>query len=64
MVAWSLLAVPVVLPFRSDRIGVVQAHSSKADRLRVRELDVVDEKGRERIVIAAPIPEPLTARTE
>jgi hypothetical protein len=33
---------------------VVQAQSQK---LRLRELDIVDEKGRERIVIAAPLPE-------
>jgi hypothetical protein len=37
----------------------VQAQPSTPERLRLRELDVVDEKGRERIVIAAPIPEPM-----
>jgi hypothetical protein len=37
----------------------VQAQSSNPQKLRLRELDIVDEKDRDRIVIAAPIPEPL-----
>jgi hypothetical protein len=57
--AWALLAVLILLLFRSNSTGVVHAQPSTSDRLRLRELDIIDEKGRERIVIAAPIPEPL-----
>ena len=36
-----------------------QAHAAKPQSLRVRRLAVVDEKGTERVVIAAPLPEPI-----
>lgn len=58
-IGWILLAVVVVLLLGSKRFGIVQAQSPQPHKLRLRELDIVDEKGRERIVIAAPIPEPL-----
>jgi hypothetical protein len=47
------IALALVL-FGTERLGVAQTQ-----KIRVRELDIVDEKGRERIVIAAPLPEPL-----
>jgi hypothetical protein len=37
----------------------VHARDSQPDKLRVRELTIVDEQGRERIVIAAPLPDPV-----
>src|SRR6266481_1388443 len=55
-IALTLLAGLVLLLLGTSRFGVVQAQSQK---LRLRELDIVDEKGRERIVIAAPLPEPV-----
>jgi hypothetical protein len=58
-IAWALLAILVMLFFRSGQIGLVQAKSSTTEKLRVRELDVIDESGRKRIVIAAPLPEPM-----
>ena len=60
-VVWILLAVVVVLLLGSKRFGIVQAQSPDPQKLRLRELDIVDQKGRERIVIAAPIPEPLVS---
>jgi hypothetical protein len=32
---------------------------AQSQRLRLRELDIVDEKGRERIVLASPLPDPI-----
>jgi len=55
-IGWILLLVLVLLLFGTSRFDVVQAQPPQS-KLRVRELDIVDEKGRERIVIAAPIPE-------
>jgi hypothetical protein len=40
----------------TKNVGVEQAQSQK---LRPRELDIVDQKGRERIVIASPLPDPI-----
>ena len=53
---WTLLSVLVIVLLWTNRSGVVQAQSQK---LRLRELVIVDEKGRERIVIAAPLPDPV-----
>ena len=53
-IGWALLAVLFLLALWANRSGVVQAQSQK---LRVRELDIVDAKGRERIVIASPLPD-------
>jgi len=51
------LAILVLLLLGANRSGVVQAQSQQSQKLRLRELDIVDEQGRERIVIAAPLPE-------
>ena len=40
----------------TKNFGVEQAQFQK---LRLRELDIVDQKGRERIVIASPLPDPI-----
>jgi hypothetical protein len=48
----ATLSAFVLLLIWTNRFGVVQAQS---DKLRLRELDILDEKGRERIVIAAPV---------
>jgi hypothetical protein len=55
-VGWTIVAVVVTLLVWTNNHGVAQAQSQK---LRLRELDIVDEKGRERIVIAAPLPDPV-----
>jgi hypothetical protein len=55
-IGWTLLVVVVLLLLWTNSFGVVQAQSQK---LRLRELDIVDEKGRERIVIASPLPDPI-----
>ena len=58
--AWIMLAIALALVlFGTERSGVAQAQSQQVQNIRVRELDIVDEKGRERIVIAAPLPEPV-----
>ena len=58
--AWIMLAIALALVFfGTERLGVAQSRSQLVQKIRVRELDIVDEKGRERIVIAAPLPEPL-----
>lgn len=58
--AWVMLAIALALVFfGTERLGVAQAESQPLQKIRVRELDIVDENGRERIVIAAPLPEPL-----
>jgi hypothetical protein len=54
-VGWTILAVVVLVLLWTNNHGVAQAQSQK---LRLRELDIVDEQGRERIVIAAPLPDP------
>ncbi|MBV8812413.1 MAG: hypothetical protein JO033_27395 [Acidobacteriaceae bacterium] len=57
---WIILAMALALVFFwTERLGVAQEQSQPGQKIRVRELDIVDEKGRERIVIAAPLPEPL-----
>jgi len=56
-IGWTLLAVLVLLLIGTDPFGVVKAQSQQPQKLRLRELDIVDEQGRERIVIAAPLPE-------
>src|SRR5437764_13676031 len=53
---WITIVVLAVLLLWTKSSGVVQAQSQK---LRLRELDIVDQKGRERIVIAAPLPDPI-----
>jgi hypothetical protein len=55
-VGWTIVAVVITLLVWTNNHGVAQPQSQK---LRLRELDIVDEKGRERIVIAAPLPDPL-----
>lgn len=55
-VGWTMLVVVVLLLLWTNSFGVVQAQSQK---LRLRELDIVDAKGRERVVIASPIPAPV-----
>lgn len=58
--AWIMLAIALALVvFGTERTGVAQVQSQPVQKIRVRELDIVDEKSRERIVIAAPLPEPL-----
>jgi len=54
---WAALAVAGVLqiPLRS----LPAAAAAPPQKLQLRELDIVDEHGRERIVIAAPIPDPI-----
>ncbi|MBV9081301.1 MAG: hypothetical protein JOZ62_01395 [Acidobacteriaceae bacterium] len=54
--AWIAVAVVGVVFLCTTSFSVVQAQSQK---LRVRELDIVDQKGRERIVIASPLPDPI-----
>jgi hypothetical protein len=54
---WTLLAVLVLLLLGTNRFDMVQAQPQQPQKLRLRELDIVDEKGRERIVIAASLPE-------
>src|SRR5690349_4070585 len=39
--------------------GIAAANSHSTDILRARKLVIVDDKGNERIVIAAPVPDPL-----
>jgi hypothetical protein len=53
---WITIVVLGVLLLWTKSFGVVQAQSQK---LRLRELDIVDQKGRERIVIASPLPDPI-----
>jgi hypothetical protein len=55
-VGWITVIAFGVLLLCTKGIGVVQAQSQK---LRLRELDIVDQKGRERIVIASPLPDPI-----
>lgn len=55
-IAYTLLAVTVLVLLCSYGFGVAHAQSQK---LRLRELDIVDENGRERIVIASPLPDPV-----
>lgn len=58
--AWIMLAIALALVFfGTERLGVAQVQYQPVQKIRVRELDIVDAKGRERIVIAAPLPEPL-----
>ena len=53
---WITVVALGVLLLWTRGVGAVQAQSQK---LRVRELDIVDQKGRERIVIASPLPDPI-----
>src|SRR6185437_17117229 len=53
---WITVVVIGLLLLWTKNFGVVQAQSQK---LRLRELDIVDQKGRERIVIASPLPDPI-----
>ena len=39
--------------------STVHGRQTQTEQLRVRELDIVDEQGRERIVLAAPLPDPV-----
>lgn len=39
--------------------STVHARQPQTDKLRVRELAIVDDQGRERIVLAAPLPNPV-----
>jgi hypothetical protein len=55
-VGWLTIVALGFLLLWTKSFGVVQAQSQK---LRLRELDIVDEKGRERIVIASPLPDPI-----
>lgn len=55
-ISWTLLAVLVLLMIWTNRSGVAQP---QAQKLRLRELTIVDEKGRDRIVIASPLPDPV-----
>lgn len=54
---WTLIAALVIFLLGSYRFGALEAQSAQPQKLRLRELDIVDDKGRERIVIAAPLPE-------
>jgi len=55
-IAWTILAVAVIVLLGANRAEVVRAQPQSSQKLRLRELAIVDEKGRERIVIAAPLP--------
>jgi hypothetical protein len=55
-IGWGMVIVLGLLLIWTKSFGVVRAQSQT---LRLRELDIVDEKGRERIVIAAPLPDPI-----
>ena len=57
--SWTMLAVALALLLWASRSAVVKAQPQPSQKLRVRELDILDEKGRERIVLAAPLPEPV-----
>jgi hypothetical protein len=50
------VAASVFFLLGTSRHGIAQSQSQK---LRLRELDIVDDQGRERIVIAAPLPDPV-----
>jgi hypothetical protein len=56
---WIMLTVLFALVAWTERPGIAQAQSQPGNRLRIRELDILDEEGRERIVIAASVPEPV-----
>jgi hypothetical protein len=53
---WAILSALVFLLLGISGHGLAQPQSQK---LRLRELDIVDDQGRERIVIAAPLPDPV-----
>ncbi len=56
VVGWGITAALMLSMIQNN---VVHARQSQTDKLRVRELAIIDEKGRERIVIAAPLPDPV-----
>jgi hypothetical protein len=58
-IGWTVLALVVVLLLGANRVEVVRAQAQSPQKLRLRELAIVDAKGRERIVIAAPLPSEL-----
>lgn len=58
-IGWTFLALLVLLLTATNPYATVKAQSQQSQKLRLRELDIVDEKGRERIVIAAPLPEAI-----
>ncbi len=51
--------VALILMLALMSTGNVHARDAQPDKLRVRELTIVDGEGRERIVIAAPLPDPV-----
>ncbi len=62
LLGWGLTAALIVIAISTN---TVHARQTGTDKLRVRELAVVDETGRERIVLAAPLPDPvLNGKTE
>ncbi|MBV9765134.1 MAG: hypothetical protein JOZ48_09850 [Acidobacteriaceae bacterium] len=56
MIGWG---ITVTLLVAAILTSTVHARQPQTDKLRVRELAIVDEMGRERIVIAAPLPNPV-----
>jgi hypothetical protein len=61
---WTKLSIAgwgatLALLLATHSISSVHARDSEPDKLRVRQLTIVDDKGRERIVIAAPLPDPV-----
>lgn len=55
-IAWTLLLLVVMLVLGAGHAELMWAQPPSSDRLRLRQLTIVDDKGRERIVIAAPLP--------
>src|SRR5947207_180429 len=56
VIGWGITAALLIAAIST---GTVHARQPQTDKLRVRELAVVDEQGRERIVLAAPLPNPI-----
>jgi len=58
-IGWTVLALVCILLIGTNHVEIVRAQPQSPQKLRLRELAIVDEKGRERIVIAAPLPSEL-----
>lgn len=54
VIGWGATAVLLLAAF-----SISTVHAPPTDKLRVPELAIVDEQGRERIVLAAPLPDPI-----
>ena len=56
VIGWGITTTLLVTAISTS---TVHARQPQTDKLRVRELDILDESGRERIVLAAPLPNPV-----